>query len=131
MEPAPEFRLDDPEAEVLARHERTGAAAVGAKCGGLRVYAAHPAAATRDFLRNFLRNAGVHLYDDDPADVVFAAGALVGIHSAVSGAKHLRLPRPARRVTPLLDGGLGACRHAGARLDFELTAPATVLFRLE
>ena len=132
-EPAPEFRLDDPDAEVLARHAESGAAAVGAKRDGgrLRIYAAHPAAATRGFLRNFLREAGVHLYDDDPADVVFAAGALVGIHSAVSGMKRLRLPRPARRVTPLLDGGLAAFRHAGNTIEFELTAPATVLFRTE
>ena len=131
-EPVPEFRLADPEAEVLARHIADGAPAVGAKrFGGVpHVYAAHPAAATRIFLRNFLGEAGVHLYDGDEADVLFAAGALVGIHSAVSGAKHLRLPRPARRVTPLLDGGLNFFRHAGTEIDFELTAPATVLFRI-
>ena len=55
---------------------------------------------------------------------------MVGIHSAVSGIKHLQLPHPKQKVIPLLDQGLKSFHHAGSVIDFEMEAPATVLFRL-
>ena len=69
-------------------------------------------------------------YDGNDDDIVFAAGEMVGIHSAVSGIKHLQLPHPKQKVIPLLDQGLKSFHHAGSVIDFEMEAPATVLFRL-
>ena len=131
-EPVQEFYLNDPDAEIIASHSPSGRAAAGIKRdnGILRGYLAHPAAANRKFLRNFLKEAGVHIYDGNDDDIVFAAGEMVGIHSAVSGIKHLQLPHPKQKVIPLLDQGLKSFHHAGSVIDFEMEAPATVLFRL-
>ncbi|MDW8344096.1 MAG: hypothetical protein RMM51_06355 [Verrucomicrobiae bacterium] len=45
-----------------------------------------------ELLQQALRQAEVHIYDDDPTDNIYASGRFVGIHTSTAGCKIIRLP---------------------------------------
>ena len=47
-------------------------------------------------LRKLLVTHGVHVWDEDPRDVIYANASCVALHSAVPGEKTIRLPRRAK-----------------------------------
>ena len=47
-------------------------------------------------LRKLLAAQGVHIWDDDPRDVIYANASCVALHSAAPGEKTIRLPRRAK-----------------------------------
>ena len=47
-------------------------------------------------LRAFLAARGVHIWDDNPGDIIYANAFCVALHSAASGEKTIRLPRRAK-----------------------------------
>jgi len=102
---APQLRIDDPAAEILAEFaDGTGALAVK-NCGDHRsVYTAVPYL-DKAFLRNVARYAGVHIYTDSA--VVFDANKrfiVLNNGNEVDQQVPLALPHPARRVTDAITG---------------------------
>ncbi len=74
---------------------------------------------------------GVHIWDDDPRDVIYANASCVALHSAVPGEKTIRLPRRAK-VTMLYPER----REMSAGTDCIVFTPpgdgfSTTLFRTE
>ena len=49
-----------------------------------------------DDLRQLLAAHGVHIWDDNPADIIYANATCVALHTAVPGEKTIRLPHRAR-----------------------------------
>lgn len=102
---APQLRIDDPAAEVLAEFPDGGGAVAVKDCGSWRsVYTAVPYL-NKAFLRNLLRYAGVHVYTD--AEVVFDANRrfiVLNNGNQTDRQVPLALPRPALRVTDALTG---------------------------
>lgn len=54
------------------------------------VYSAGPCLPT-NFLRNILKDAGVHIYSDNNNDIIYSNSNYVAIHSAVAEAKFIKL----------------------------------------
>ena len=84
-----------------------------------------------DDLRQLLTARGVHIWDDNPGDIIYASSACVALHSAVPGEKTIRLPRRAR-VTMLYPER----REIAADTDRIVFSPSgaglsTTLFRYE
>ena len=82
-------------------------------------------------LRKLLAAHGVHIWDDDPRDVIYANASCVALHSAVPGEKTIRLPRRAK-VTMLYPER----REMSADTDRIVFTPlgdglSTTLFRTE
>ncbi len=82
-------------------------------------------------LRKLLAAHGVHIWDDDPRDVIYANVSCVALHSAVPGEKTIRLPRRAK-VTMLYPER----REMSADTDRIVFTPlgdglSTTLFRTE
>ncbi len=82
-------------------------------------------------LRKLLAAHGVHIWDDDPHDVIYANVSCVALHSAVPGEKTIRLPRRAK-VTMLYPER----REISADTDRIVFTPSgngfsTTLFRTE
>ena len=75
-------------------------------------------------LRPLLTAHGVHIWDDNPGDIIYANASCVALHSAVPGEKTIRLPRRAR-VTMLYPER----REIAADTDrIVFTPPGTGLF---
>jgi len=47
-------------------------------------------------LRKLFAAHGVHIWDNDPRDVIYANASCVALHSAAPGEKTIRLPRRAK-----------------------------------
>jgi len=78
------------------------------------------------FWRNAAQHAGAHVWCEQD-ELVMADAGLVALHSIVSGPKVLRLPGP-RRVIDVVTGT--AVADSADRIEFDLTAPDTRVFRL-
>lgn len=87
-----------------------------------------PDVASRQDLRAFFREKGVHVYCDDTAAAVYACASYVALHNAEAGKKTLRLPRRAK-VTEVYP----ETRPMGTvqEIVFDARGPATTLFRVE
>ena len=84
-----------------------------------------------DDLRQLLAARGVHIWDDNSGDIIYANASCVALHSAVPGEKTIRLPRRAR-VTMLYPER----REIAADTDRIVFTPSgtglsTTLFRYE
>ena len=80
-------------------------------------------------LRKFFADRGLHRFNDNPNDVIYANKSFLGIHAKEGGQRHITLPRTAR-VTMLLPEK----RLVGENLkDFTIDLPAvsTTLFLYE
>jgi glycosyl hydrolase family 42 (putative beta-galactosidase) len=90
----PAFRVDDPDAEILARWS-SGAVAMASKPTpwGVSIYCALPLV-PRTFLRNFLVGAGGHVYSASD-DVWMANRGVLAVHTRRGGKRTVRLPHEA------------------------------------
>ncbi len=80
-------------------------------------------------LRQLFTNCGIHRFNDNPNDVIYANQSFLAVHAKEGGQRHITLPRTAR-VTMLLPEK----RLIGEKLkDFTIDLPAisTTLFLYE
>ena len=93
---------------------------------GLTVFCAVPFV-PREVLAAVAREAGVHQYDSNPADVVRADSRFLAIHTKDGGRRTIRLPARSA-VTDALSG-----KAVGAGTQVELTLPpsSTTILQLE
>lgn len=96
--------------------------------GWLSAYCPQFDTLTPETLREFARNAGVHLYCDMPIPV-WAAEDLLMVHSGGPGSCEIRLPRHAAAITELFDGNIQL--EKTDRIHCEFAGPQTLLFQLE
>lgn len=80
----------------------------------------------RELLVGVMREAGVHRYIDESADVLRADSRFIALHTAAGGQRTLRLPTPATVVDALTGELLG---H-GSSIALELEPDSTVLMEL-
>jgi len=78
------------------------------------------------FWRNAARHAGAHVWCEQD-ELVMADANLVALHAHIGGAKTLVLPER-RRVIDVITGKTVA--GAATRIDFDIDAPGTAVFRL-
>ncbi|MBR4170647.1 MAG: hypothetical protein IKR48_03245 [Kiritimatiellae bacterium] len=86
---------------------------------------------TTDDLRKLFAEHNIHIWDEDPRDVIYASAACVALHTATPGEKTIRLPRRAK-VTMLYPER----REIAADTDRIVFTPigttfSTTLFRTE
>ncbi len=86
------FRVDDPDAIVLGRHQDSDAVTLALKAGAnfTSLYAVSPIFPAA-FWRALARSAGVHVYLDT-ADTFYANRSYITVNSASPGRKRLKLP---------------------------------------
>lgn len=91
------------------------------------VYSSIPALPSR-FAHNLLRRAGVHLYLEDPDDIVYACASYVGVFTRKGGVKTVRLPRPMKVRDPLNDRVIRA--EPTGEITWQAEPYTTYLFEL-
>ena len=79
---------------------------------------------TTEEIRSFLEESGVHLYTEE-RDVVYAGNGYLGLHSAVAGAKTLKLPAQFR-ICPVFGAEIPG--QVTDTLVFDLPENGTALF---
>lgn len=115
------------DARVLGRiagTELPGIVATGAG-RGLTVYSAAPFM-PREVLAAILREAGVHRYLGESADVLRADERFIALHTAGGGQRTLRLPRAATVIDALTGQTLGS----GQMLEIDTEPDSTLLMEL-
>ena len=129
----PVFFIDDPEAQTLGTWEYKGKprTTFAAKRIGrsLSFYCTSPRL-DRILFRRIMKCAGVHLYTPDTKDVLFANKSLAGIHTLDGGAKTLKLPRRARRITRILPDEAVVAENTDT-LHFSAPKGSTLLFHIK
>jgi hypothetical protein len=80
----------------------------------------------REVLNAVLREAGVHVYDPDPADVVRADSRFVAVHTAEGGPRRLAFPGPVTVHDALSGQRLGT----GPALDLTLPPHSTTILEI-
>ncbi len=90
------------------------------------VYSAAPSLSV-GLLRNILKEAGVHIYSQNDADIIYANENYVGLHSGVGGEKRVTLPR-SYNVYDVYEKKLVA--KNATEFSYLHTADDTKLFRL-
>ncbi len=126
---APRFYGDDPEAKVLgtlAGFDKPGLV-VKQMPGWTSIYSSAPIVPA-PLVRSIARAAGVHIYDDDVTDVVYANESFVGIYSPQGGKRTIRLPHDSK-VVDLLDDQVLAPKTREIELD--LKPNESVLLQIE
>ena len=86
------------------------------------------AAITQSTLRNYARQAGVHIYSQE-IEPLFASGHFLAIHSALGGRRKVALPRKTHLVRELFSGEVVA--KDASEFEDDLAGPGTVLYYLD
>lgn len=122
---SPSFEVADPAARIVGTVAGKPALAVKQLDGWRSIYSLTPL--TSDLLREIYDYAGVHVYSQTN-DVLAASAGFVMLHTASSGDKQIRLPRPCA-VTELLSGQkLG---DGVSVIEESLPSQATRVYQLE
>ena len=82
---------------------------------------------TLDEICEFYKNNGLHFYSDEK-DVVYVGNGFVGLHSAISGTKQIKLPTVCR-VAPVFGADIKA--QTTDTISFELVENGTALLSIE
>jgi hypothetical protein len=96
--------VDDKEATPLGHFNGRNAVALALKefKDWTSVYTSVPGLPS-GFAHNLIRRAGVHIYLDDPSDILYACESYVGVFTREGGEKTLRLPRQVKVREALQD----------------------------
>ena len=95
--------------------------------GWKSVYGEHGSSFKRDKIWELAKQAGVHVYTDEPLPV-YANDKLVAIHTKDGGKKTVYLPRKVKQVKELFTEKIVA--ENTDKFDYDFISPDTALFEL-
>lgn len=129
----PLYQIADTRVATLATYASGGVSAALLDMVSYKVVLSATTGMKSDFYRSLAKSAGVHIFSDNPSDIIEASGNTLMVHSSAAGIRNLAFPYIAQKIVrdDSISQAPTVCSNCNKIPSFTMNAKSVLVFRAE